>query len=152
MQETSSNSYEKYAQGGAIYSNGNLTIKDSTFTNNQSSNNGGALSIINSTTKIVDTDFINNNSKQGGAIYAGYTEVGDIVPFLEELGIELGTRITALNKDVKFSGNTAEKGGDIYIADGTLNLNANQGKEISFNDGIPYSMEEILKLSWKRYL
>ena len=142
--------------GGAIsHGGGNLTIENSSFEGNVAGGEGGgaisagstvanitnSIFISNSTTgsggavnfdygqnlNITDTDFINNTAKQGGAINAEYKNSMAPVPTVT---------VTALNKDVKFSGNTAEKGGDIYIAEGTLNLNANQGKAISFNGGI----------------
>lgn len=142
--------------GGAIsHGGGNLTIENSSFEGNVAGGEGGgaisagstvanitnSIFISNSTTgsggavnfdygqnlNITDTDFINNTAKQGGAINTEYKNNMAPVPTVT---------VTALNKDVKFSGNTADKGGDIYIADGTLNLNANQGKAISFNGGI----------------
>ncbi|HIT92440.1 MAG TPA: hypothetical protein IAD11_05895 [Candidatus Stercorousia faecigallinarum] len=111
-----------------------LTLNNSLFDGNKATSNGGAVN-TGGDVNITDTNFTNNSAKQGGAIFAvnnddeqnGYTDNSRQKPKIN---------ITALNKDVKFSGNTAEKGGDIYIAEGTLNLNANQGKEISFNGGI----------------
>lgn len=111
-----------------------LTLNNSLFDGNKATSNGGAVN-TGGDVNITDTNFTNNSAKQGGAIFAvnnddeqnGYTDNSRQKPKIN---------ITALNKDVKFSRNTAEKGGDIYIAEGTLNLNANQGKEISFNGGI----------------
>ncbi len=117
-----------------------IMIADSTFNGNSSAEKGGAIYAQNTPVRIVDTNFTNNSAKEGGAIYAGWTdELADIGSLFEDLNIdgsESGVRITALNKDVLFRGNSAENGGDIYIEEGTLNLNANQGKEISFNGGI----------------
>ena len=117
-------------EGGGAISTGSTVanINNSTFTQNSTTGSGGAVNFdYGQSLNITDTDFTNNTAKQGGAINAEYKNSMAPVPTVT---------VTALNKDVKFSGNTAEKGGDIYIADGTLNLNANQGKEISFNGGI----------------
>lgn len=115
--------------GGAISAGSTVAnINNSTFTQNSTTGSGGAVNFdYGQSLNITDTDFTNNTAKQGGAINAEYKNSMAPVPTVT---------VTALNKNVKFSGNTAEKGGDIYIADGTLNLNANQGKEISFNGGI----------------
>ena len=115
--------------GGAISAGSTVAnITNSTFTSNSTTGSGGAINFdYGQNLNITDTDFTNNTAKQGGAINAEYKNSMAPVPTVT---------VTALNKDVKFSGNTAEKGGDIYIEEGTLNLNANQGKEISFNGGI----------------
>lgn len=115
--------------GGAISAGSTIAnITNSTFTQNSTTGSGGAINFdYGQSLNITDTNFTNNTAKQGGAINAEYKNSMAPVPTVT---------VTALNKDVKFSGNTAEKGGDIYIAEGTLNLNANQGKEISFNGGI----------------
>lgn len=115
--------------GGAISAGSTVAnITNSTFTSNSTTGSGGAINFdYGQSLNITDTDFTNNTAKQGGAINAEYKNSMAPVPTVT---------VTALNKDVKFSGNTADKGGDIYIAEGTLNLNANQGKEISFNGGI----------------
>lgn len=117
-------------EGGGAMSAGSTVanINNSTFTQNSTTGSGGAVNFdYGQSLNITDTDFTNNTAKQGGAINAEYKNSMAPVPTVT---------VTALNKDVKFSGNTADKGGDIYIAEGTLNLNANQGKEISFNGGI----------------
>ena len=115
--------------GGAISAGSTVAnITNSTFTSNSTTGSGGAINFdYGQSLNITDTDFTNNTAKQGGAINAEYKNSMAPVPTVT---------VTALNKDVKFSGNSADKGGDIYITEGTLNLNANQGKEISFNGGI----------------
>lgn len=148
------------AQGGAIYSMsydpgieedylGSINIQNSTFTNNKAEVNGGAiasgLNIIGTdenypgnpgeTTPInlgnitiTDTDFTNNSaSKYGGAIYYSQAKNWGGNPTLT---------VNAQNKDVTFSGNTAEKGNDIYINNVTTNLNAADGRKITLNGGI----------------
>ena len=113
------------------------TIADSTFNGNSSAEKGGAIYANSAPVRIVDTNFTNNSAKEGGAVYTGYNgDLADLVIVLDELGVEMGTRITALNKDVKFSGNKADKGADIYLENNKLYLNANEGKTISFDGGI----------------
>jgi CSLREA domain-containing protein len=69
-----------YPGGGAIYSDngtgGNLTISNSTFNNNQSSEYGGAISYSggNSAT-IENSTFIANTALNGGAIYANFVNL-----------------------------------------------------------------------------
>ena len=58
------------SNGGAIYSDGNLTVINSTFINNASTGVGGAI-YSNSTLDITGSTFVNNNALAGGAIYAG---------------------------------------------------------------------------------
>ena len=115
--------------GGAISAGSTVAnITNSTFTSNTTTGSGGAINFdYGQSLNIKDTDFTNNTAKQGGAINAEHKNSMAPVPTVT---------VTALNKDVKFSGNTADKGGDIYITEGRLNLNANHGKEISFNGGI----------------
>ena len=132
--------------GGAILTT-TADITNSSFTNNSAGANGGAISAgastdIGSVTEgffegmfnagkinITDTDFTNNSAqKLGGAIYySGSNNEEDKTTALN---------INAVNKDVTFSGNTAQKGGDIYLHQATANLNASNGHSIAFNSGI----------------
>lgn len=102
--------------GGAISASGDLDITDSSFSENSATGNGGALDT--SRVNITDTDFTNNTAAKGGAIYTS------------------SANILAKNNDVTFSGNAAAKGGDIYIDNGIVNLNASEGRKISFAGGI----------------
>lgn len=111
---------------------GELQTENSLFENNIAGDLGGAIYSIASNTVLVDTDFAGNSAiNAGGAIYAtnGSSE-GEAAPQPAPI------KILALNKDVKFSGNTAAKGGDIYLSNNTLYLNANQDKTMSFDGGI----------------
>jgi predicted outer membrane repeat protein len=56
------------SNGGAIYSEGNLTVRDSTFINNTSLGNGGAI-YSSSTLDITGSTFVNNSALSGGAVY-----------------------------------------------------------------------------------
>ena len=121
--------------GGAIYADASVQTTNSTFENNSANDKGGA--IYGKAMTLTDTDFINNTAKTGGAIHSAWPdEYKDIVSAAEELGINAGIHITALNKDVKFSGNKADKGSDIYMENNQLYLNANENKTISFDGGI----------------
>ena len=60
----------KYLYGGAIYSNSNLSVEGSKFTNNSADDNGGAIYSYKAYT-INESEFNKNSSKKsGGAIYA----------------------------------------------------------------------------------
>ena len=127
IEEASFTNNETNGNGGAIYSLiGNQNIKNSDFTGNKAEQDGGAiyaLSFDNSkeTTTITDSNFINNTAvKNGGAISLENTQAS----------------IIAKNKDVTFSGNTAEKGNDIYQNKSITNIYAEDGRKITFNGGI----------------
>lgn len=127
IEEASFTNNETNGNGGAIYSLiGNQNIKNSDFTGNKAEQDGGAiyaLSLDNSqeTTTITDSNFINNTAaKNGGAISLENTQAS----------------IIAKNKNVTFSGNTAEKGNDIYQNKSITNIYAEDGRKITFNGGI----------------
>ena len=144
----------KAVYGGAIATSKNLTVTNSQFEGNKAhgtnkiiatykdsegnttnktynemkDGRGGAIYTTGNTT-IVDTNFANNTSDKGGAIYvSGYTSSEDTT--------SIATNIIAKDKDITFSGNKANKGSDIYIDNGTVNLNAAEGKKITFDGGI----------------
>lgn len=136
--------------GGAIIANGTngLKINNSAFANNKADVNGGAIAsgwdvsqngdslaeIFADTytpdkIEITDTDFANNSAgKYGGAIYySNGNKDTDNNPSLT---------INAKKQDVVFTNNKAEKGGDIYINNSVMNLNADTGRNIIFNSGV----------------
>lgn len=122
--------------GGAIISQCSTQIIDSVFMGNHTTGSGGAIKTTMGL-NVTDTDFTNNTAKDGGAIYAKIgDEFTDLIETMEDMRIPAGIHITALNKDVAFSGNTAEKGGDIYLENQMLYINANKNKTISFDGGI----------------
>ncbi len=144
--------------GGAISSSGKLTITDCSFSDNEShsidhlgvTGGGGGAILVESpsgNTIISNSTFSNNKAYQGstaptggygGAIYFGGGNNGS--------GTLYTMSIIADNGDTTFSNNSDDKNGsnDIYLAKGfqsngdiaTLNLNAGNGGEISFNSGI----------------
>ena len=127
IEEASFTNNETTGNGGAVYSFiGTQNIKNSNFTGNKAEQDGGAiyaLSLDNSTEAmtVIDSDFINNSaSKNGGAISLENTQAS----------------ILAQNRDITFSGNTAEKGNDIYLDKSVVNLNAADGRKITLNGGI----------------
>lgn len=118
--------------GGAVATGVHTKITDSLFTGNSTTGDGGAIVQRYGNLNIKDTDFIGNSAeKSGGAIFTGDKDFdpsgGNVMPEMT---------ITAQNKDVLFSENKAEKGSDIYAQNTIINLNANEGKNITFNGGI----------------
>lgn len=98
--------------GGAIYSEGNLNIVNSTFTNNvaqttDGENIGGAI-YIGSNAIISNSTFTNNSAKNGGAI---------------AINAYNSSKVTISNN--KFTSNTASDGGAIYSSQSKLTTIAN---------------------------
>ena len=139
--------------GGAIFSlMGDLNIEEASFANNETNGNGGAIYSLAGTQSIKNSDFIGNKAEQdGGAIYAlsldNSQETTTITDsnFINNTAVKNGGAISlentqasiiAKNKDVTFSGNTAEKGNDIYQNKSITNIYAEDGRRITFNGGI----------------
>ena len=139
--------------GGAIFSlMGDLNIEEASFANNETNGNGGAIYSFVGTQSIKNSDFIGNKAEQdGGAIYAlsldNSQETTTITDsnFINNTAVKNGGAISlentqasiiAKNKDVTFSGNTAEKGNDIYQNKSITNIYAEDGRRITFNGGI----------------
>lgn len=139
--------------GGAIFSLiGDLNIEEASFANNETNGNGGAVYSFGGTQSIKNSDFIGNKAEQdGGAIYAlsldNSQETTTITDsnFINNTAVKNGGAISlentqasiiAKNKDVTFSGNTAEKGNDIYQNKSITNIYAEDGRRITFNGGI----------------
>lgn len=139
--------------GGAIFSlMGDLNIEEASFANNETNGNGGAVYSFVGTQSIKNSDFIGNKAEQeGGAIYAlsldNSQETTTITDsnFINNTAVKNGgaiglentqASIIAKNKDVTFSGNTAEKGNDIYQNKSITNIYAEDGRRITFNGGI----------------
>ena len=139
--------------GGAIFSlMGDLNIEEASFANNETNGNGGAVYSLAGTQSIKNSDFIGNKAEQdGGAIYAlsldNSQETTTITDsnFINNTAVKNGGAISlentqasiiAKNKDVTFSGNTAEKGNDIYQNKSITNIYAEDGRRITFNGGI----------------
>ena len=139
--------------GGAIFSlMGDLNIEEASFANNETNGNGGAVYSFAGTQSIKNSDFIGNKAEQeGGAIYAlsldNSQETTTITDsnFINNTAVKNGGAISltntqasiiAKNKDVTFSGNTAEKGNDIYQNKSITNIYAEDGRRITFNGGI----------------
>lgn len=139
--------------GGAIFSlMGDLNIEEASFANNETNGNGGAVYSFAGTQSIKNSDFIGNKAEQeGGAIYAlsldNSQETTTITDsnFINNTAVKNGgaiglentqASIIAKNKDVTFSGNTAEKGNDIYQNKSITNIYAEDGRRITFNGGI----------------
>lgn len=119
----------KAQNGGAIYNEslldynshpGVIYLETCDFISNIAQNEGGAIH-TNGTVDILDTNFVQNSASVGGAIFAN----GDL-------------NISAINRDIAFSHNTASLGADIYQAknSSTITINAEEGRKISFDGGI----------------
>ena len=123
--------------GGAIFTQGNLTIVGGagniSFSGNQATYRGGAIYSCNGSINIRagtgGIEFVNNHAdSNGGAIYTD--SVANIT-------------LTAAEGNITFSGNTAGSSNArnaIYIKhdlfDSTINLQATENHEISFDDAI----------------
>ncbi|WP_067090157.1 transglutaminase-like domain-containing protein [Methanobrevibacter curvatus] len=122
---------DNFVQGGAIRSGTtNLTIIDSTFTNNFTLNDGGAISIASGTgTKIINCKFINNSANIGGAIRISDCEVTiSNSIFNQNNANSIGGAIfifngTATILNSNFTSNKANNGGAIGIYNRTTNDN-----------------------------
>lgn len=127
-----SKSSDVWAGGGAIMvEKAHATITNSQFENNSAKSNGGAIYSGGDDdeddpygTTIIDSSFKNNSAtERGGAIY----NAGGFVD------------IVASSKDVEFTGNTDTNGSNAIFNnaeayDAVVNLNANAGRKIIFND------------------
>ena len=153
IEEASFANNETNGDGGAVYSLARTqNIKNSSFTGNKAEQNGGAVYSFIGTQSIKNSDFIGNKAEQdGGAIYAlsldNSQETTTITDsnFINNTAVKNGgainlentqASIIAKNKDVTFSGNTAEKGNDIYQNKSITNIYAEDGRRITFNGGI----------------
>ncbi len=152
--ENSKGNEERSGLGGGAISSvmGNLNIEEASFANNETNGDGGAIYSLAGTQSIKNSDFIGNKAEQdGGAIYAlsldNSKETTTITDsnFINNTAVKNGGAISlentqasiiAKNKDVTFSGNTAEKGNDIYQNKSITNIYAEDGRRITFNGGI----------------
>ncbi len=128
------------ANGGAIYSGGTLKLTGATFegtgdTEKKSAENGGAIYSAGATTLSGTNSFTSNTaSTSGGAIYkdgnGSFTITGsdaeNVVSFTTNSADTTGGAIYTANGGsvsyAAFTGNTAAKGGAIYINAGVLKL------------------------------
>ena len=86
--------------GGAIYLKGanlEVTIEDSTFTNNRATGNGGAIASVGDNILIKNSTFAQNSAYQGGALYN-----------------KLTFKATLNAENCSFTKNSATYGGAIY--------------------------------------
>lgn len=119
--------YSSTGNGGVISNSGNLIINSSTFGGSSAGQNiaarGGAIYNIGNAF-LTDTSFTYNKATDlGGAIY----NTGAL-------------KIIANSADVSFANNFATNGGsDLYLAGGSVYLNASSGHSITFADSISSS-------------
>ena len=121
---TTFENYSTATNGGVINNSDQLIIEDTTFTNNSASANGGAID-NEGYAKITNSIFNSNRaSGSGGAIFNNGT-----------------LSIIAYNNTTSFTGNTANSlSNAIYLAGGTVNMNAKNSGIIRFNDKINSSL------------
>lgn len=113
--------------GGAIYNDGQINIKKSTFQSNKATKNGGAIynkNIYNSR----NSKYIQNTAKiNGGAIYTTNNIYINSNTFTSNNATGNGGAIyntATLNaKSTTLQSNRAQKGGAIYSANGKVNIN-----------------------------
>ncbi len=113
------------SNGGAIYNDGNLTVRNSNFINNKASNCGGAIYNDYTSNKkgvltLSGSTFTNNNAIYGGAIGA-ISNFGTLTVTATSFTSNIGKWGGAIYNDdllnIKnstFIGNTANSGGAIY--------------------------------------
>lgn len=151
-QASINNSYFTNNEGtgdvGAVYSSGSLDISSSLFYNN-SGVTGGALGVFSipgeGYTVIKDSVFAFNKAAYGGAIFSwgdlAIIDTSFVNNTAEDSGGAIsnsdGLNIIASNQNVYFTGNTAAgESNAILSSGGTVKLNAEEGKSITFNDKI----------------
>ncbi|MCM1264611.1 MAG: autotransporter outer membrane beta-barrel domain-containing protein, partial [Candidatus Gastranaerophilales bacterium] len=128
----------KANEGGAIYNHvkggrcdvdGTISLNSSTFVNNSSNKDGGAIH-NSGILEVSDTSFSNNTAGgKGGAIFTN----SDLT-------------INAINKNVVFSGNKSVDGNDIYMntEKSVLNINAADNKSVTIASGISGNNYQIM--------
>jgi hypothetical protein len=146
------------AAGGGIWSNGSLTLENSTLIRNNGASSfganafGGGIYIAAGTAKIISTTFVSNtarggsNGGPGGSAYGGAVYVaggtvtmsGDTVGQLSGVGVV--TQFTGGNVALAAIGNTTGNayGGGLCIAAGTVTLTNDHivGNYVSGYDGV----------------
>ncbi|WP_215492094.1 S-layer homology domain-containing protein [Fenollaria sporofastidiosus] len=121
-------SFDGYANGGAIYTQSNTSIENSTFVNNYAQKSGGAIYHISAPKfDIKGSTFKNNGilripqgtyfTNKGGAIYANEVNISDNCTFegnIADYGGALINNEKAEISDSIFKGNQSSSGGSIY--------------------------------------
>ena len=140
--------------GGVLYTRGNITEISGTFSNNTASTYGGVLELGDSSNSVtigkISGTFENNTaaSRGGGAIYLSKGTVSDLSGTFRNNSSTSGTggaintntgttlNITTTSGNTLFSGNTDSTGSNAIDGSGTINMNAGEGKSITFDDKI----------------
>ena len=141
---------EGYNGAAIVNDTGTIVIENTTFEGNHATKgNGGAIDTWGeaSVTTIIDSSFKNNHAND--AFNMDAYEAGEHVEAASAGGAinnnEGATlNIVAQNKDVEFTGNYVGSGDNRFsnaiTNNGTINLNAAEGKSIIFNDSISYAI------------
>ena len=135
---------EEYEGGGAIHNNGELTIMNSTFTNNKARYgnvicNGGAI-YNDGTVIIMNSTFINNTAYTGGAVYSMTSSAIQESTFINNTASSFGgavygsnaiTGSTFINNTASSSGGAIYNSMDMTMSNSTfINNTANSGGAI----------------------
>ena len=143
---------EGYNGAAIVNDTGTIVIENTTFEGNHATKgNGGAIDTYTfggtATATIIDSSFKNNHAND--AFNMDAYEAGEHVEAASAGGAinnnEGATlNIVAQNKDVEFTGNYVGSGDNRFsnaiTNNGTINLNAAEGKSIIFNDSISYAI------------
>ncbi|MBR3676291.1 MAG: hypothetical protein IKN71_04065, partial [Alphaproteobacteria bacterium] len=133
--------------GGAIYLNkANVAKASFNFAQNKAKY-GGAVALSNGAIVTdFNADFIENEATQGGALYVDNSTISALTgDFTSNKATDLGgaiynvgkVNLTADDKNIAFYNNTDKTGyNDIYNDAGRINMNAAEGKQISFGGSI----------------
>lgn len=119
---------ETTASGGAIRSNGVLTINNSEFANNTAGTHGGAITAEVGTINVTNSAFVDNQTKNGngGALcltgkitanLSGGENVFESNTASANGGAIYTNNSTISVEDYTFNGNTAKAGGAVYVND-----------------------------------
>ena len=120
---------EATKNGGTIWFNDNLNIKNVTISNGKAGNYGGGIY----TTKVINYDnvtFINNSAKYGGALYwnKASTTIQNLV-FINNTAKIHGGAVYILNSATvslnNFTNNSAVRGGAIYVNANPVTISQN---------------------------
>lgn len=146
---TMTNAYaDSNLEGGVILSEGgaNLTIINSTFSNNRATDEGGVIKVLNNgTLTVVNSTFNDNIAENGGAIdiNSGTLTIVNSLFYdnqatsLNRRGGAIETSASGVIINSTFTDNTARVGGGVYTPGGTLGIyNSILVNNIATEDGL----------------
>ena len=127
--------------GGAVFLNNGINkIENTEFLNNTANRNAGALYSNSTEASVSGSYFESNTAASGGAVYNENVLTITDTEFTQNTATGSGGAIynkgtlnltTTDNGTNRFSGNSAQSGGDIYNDNGTINFNGGGITEIT---------------------